>query len=465
MTRISENRIAASKPKSPNGLQSHFRGEFGIEAKLEKAARPRPHRAVFRQIAAGLPHQPYRRYRLSVAGQDSQQRLVHERGRFGRHGGVAFQHEPLGRSDINSSAGCLRDGRLSIFIYTIECKLILSVAVRDHAAAQKRFVAKCTKSRDSALKLAAIVILALLLVALIGCGFWLWTPDKSPDRSGGQLLEWARRYRRDLRHAICMCATVGQKTLQRSSWCTAFGSSLHTWEPWAAALQNDYRVVRFDLPGSGLSEPDTTGDYTDSRSMALLEALMDRLGIDQASLIGNSIGGRIAWKFAARYPQRVTKLVLVSPDGFASAGFAYGQKPSVPATIKLMRYILPKALLRTNLEAAYGDPTALTDETVDRYYDLMLGSGHSRRHDRADGADRAGRPGAAAAEHPRAHAAGLGREGRADPVQQCRRLSPQYAGRQACLVSGSGTRTAGRGAYLFTGARPIISCTMMRADP
>jgi pimeloyl-ACP methyl ester carboxylesterase len=108
-----------------------------------------------------------------------------------------------------------------------------------------------------------------------------------------------------------------------------FGSSLHTWEPLAQALQSDYRVIRFDLPGSGLSEPDTTRDYSDARTLDLLAALMDRLGVAQASLIGNSIGGRISWRFAAQYPQRVTKLVLISPDGFASSRLAYGQKSSV----------------------------------------------------------------------------------------------------------------------------------------
>jgi pimeloyl-ACP methyl ester carboxylesterase len=219
-----------------------------------------------------------------------------------------------------------------------------------------------------------VIVVALLLVLLIGSGFWLWTPDRARPaleakylNGPGDMIEvlGARLHVRDsgLRSAPALIMIHG------------FGSSLQTWEPWAFALQEEYRVIRFDLPGSGLSEPDTTGDYTDARSMTLLNALMDRLGVAQASLIGNSIGGRIAWRFAAQYPQRVTKLVLVSPDGFASPGFAYGQKPSVPSAIRLMRYILPKSLLRTNLAPAYGDATALTDATVDRYYDLMLAPG------------------------------------------------------------------------------------------
>jgi pimeloyl-ACP methyl ester carboxylesterase len=99
------------------------------------------------------------------------------------------------------------------------------------------------------------------------------------------------------------------------------------------------------------------------------------LNVSRASLGGNSIGGRIAWTFAAQHPERVDKLVLVSPDGFASPGFEYGKTPQVPATVKLMRYVLPKPLLRMSLSPAYANPAALTDELTTRYHDLMLGAG------------------------------------------------------------------------------------------
>ena len=95
----------------------------------------------------------------------------------------------------------------------------------------------------------------------------------------------------------------------------------------------------------------------------------------RASLVGNSIGGRLAWKFAAAQPQRVDKLVLVSPDGLASPGFAYGVAPKVPAVITLMRHALPKPLLRMNLAPAYAQPERLTDAAVTRYHDLMLAPG------------------------------------------------------------------------------------------
>ena len=154
-----------------------------------------------------------------------------------------------------------------------------------------------------------------------------------------------------------------------------FGGSLETWEPWAVVLSKQYRVVRFDLPGFGLTGPDPSGDYTDARTVRLLAALMDALGVQKASLIGNSLGGKIAWNFAVEYPGRVEKLVLISPDGFASPGFEYGVKPKLPAVMRLLPYTLPRFMLRMNLAVAYADPKRLSDATLTRYQDMMLAPG------------------------------------------------------------------------------------------
>ena len=156
------------------------------------------------------------------------------------------------------------------------------------------------------------------------------------------------------------------------------GSSLHTWEPWAQALSTRFRVIRYDLPGFGLTGPDRTGDYSDARSAAVLAALMDGLAVQSASLIGNSMGGKLAWQFAANHPERVDRLVLISPDGFASPGFEYGKKAEVPLIAKALPYTLPTFMLRMNLAAAYGDKARLTDSTVTRYRDMMLAPGMRR---------------------------------------------------------------------------------------
>jgi len=217
-------------------------------------------------------------------------------------------------------------------------------------------------------------VAAAVAVLLLAAATWLWTPDKP-------LSTLEAKYLRSPNNMIEVAGTRlhvrddGPKTAPAIIMIHGFGSSLQTWEPWAELLDNKFRVVRFDLPGSGLSSPDPQGNYTDARTISILLALMDRLGIAKASVIGNSIGGRIAWTFAAEHPDRVDKLVLISPDGFASPGFEYGRAPKVPMTLGLMRYVLPKSLLRASLKPAYGDPSALTDQTVNRYYDLMLAPG------------------------------------------------------------------------------------------
>jgi pimeloyl-ACP methyl ester carboxylesterase len=102
---------------------------------------------------------------------------------------------------------------------------------------------------------------------------------------------------------------------------------------------------------------------------------MDALSLRRASLIGNSLGGKIAWLFAAANPVRVDKLVLVSPDGFASPDFQYGKPAKVPAVAGLLPYVLPTALVRMSLRPAYADDAALTPAVVTRYRDMMLAPG------------------------------------------------------------------------------------------
>jgi len=220
----------------------------------------------------------------------------------------------------------------------------------------------------------ALVITALTLCVPLALAAWLWTPDKPRA-------DLERDYLASPADLITVAGTplhvrdTGPRSAPVVVLLHGFGSSLHTWEPWARALSVAHRVIRFDLPGSGLSAPDATGDYTDARSLQLLAALLDQLGVAQASVVGNSIGGRIAWKFAAAFPQRVSRLVLISPDGFASPGFAYGKPPEVPAVMGLMRYALPKTLLRMNLAPAYAQPDRLQGATVTRHHDLMLAPG------------------------------------------------------------------------------------------
>lgn len=213
---------------------------------------------------------------------------------------------------------------------------------------------------------------SLVLLVLFAAAFALLrTPDKALSVLEAKYLKSPSDYievaglRLHLRDS-------GPKTASALIMLHGFGSSLHTWEAWAKTLSSQYRVISYDLSGSGLTGADPTNDYTDTRGMEVLLALLDKLGIQRATLIGNSMGGRLAWNFAATHTERVERLVLISPDGFASDGIEYGKAAKVPSLMYLMKYVLPKSMLRSGLEPAYGDPSRLNDAIVERYFDLML---------------------------------------------------------------------------------------------
>jgi pimeloyl-ACP methyl ester carboxylesterase len=207
--------------------------------------------------------------------------------------------------------------------------------------------------------------------AIVALGAWLYAPDKPRAELEAaypgdyRMVDGVRLRLRD----------TGPRKAPAVILLHGFGASLDTWEPWAEALSARYRVIRFDLPGFGLTGPDPTGDYSDAREIAILADLMDQLGIGRASLVGNSLGGRLAFNFAAQHPDRVNRLALVSPDGFASQGFEYGKAPDIPLVMRALPYVAPRDLLRANLAAAYGRPEALSETTLTRYRDLLLAPG------------------------------------------------------------------------------------------
>lgn len=218
----------------------------------------------------------------------------------------------------------------------------------------------------------------LALTTLTLLSLWLWTPDVPRASLEARYLAAPS----DLRqvglwqlHVRDSGPPKAQTHAPAVVMLHGFGASLQTWDAWAEGLASTHRVIRIDLPGSGLSPPDPAHDYRDERSLQMLTALLDQLGLPRVSLVGHSMGGRIAWTFAAQHPERIDKLVLVAPDGFASLGFEYGKPTDVPAMLGLMRHVLPKPLLRMNLQAAYARPESLTDAVTTRYHDLILAPG------------------------------------------------------------------------------------------
>jgi pimeloyl-ACP methyl ester carboxylesterase len=93
-----------------------------------------------------------------------------------------------------------------------------------------------------------------------------------------------------------------------------------SWQNWLEQLPvfaAEHRVVAIDLPGFGHS-PMPSWPISISAYARMLNRLLDVLRIDAAAVVGNSMGGFVSAELAIAFPQRVERLVLVSPSGLSS---------------------------------------------------------------------------------------------------------------------------------------------------
>lgn len=106
------------------------------------------------------------------------------------------------------------------------------------------------------------------------------------------------------------------------------GSS-ETWKHVMPALAEHFTVLAPDLLGQGESDKPVS-NYTIGVHVHTLRDLLDSLGYDRATVVGQSLGGGVAMQFASRYPERCERLVLVDSGGFGREVTPYLRLLSLP---------------------------------------------------------------------------------------------------------------------------------------
>jgi pimeloyl-ACP methyl ester carboxylesterase len=175
-------------------------------------------------------------------------------------------------------------------------------------------------------------------------------------------------------------------------------ADLHTWEPWAENLKADYRVIRFDQAGHGLTGPDPKGDYTRKNYVEHIRLVADKLGVERFILGGNSMGGKHAVAFAAAYPERIAALVLVDASGMpmltpqamegdrentgkrrgtttGNLGFAIAAMPGIN---RIVEQVTPRSLIEQSLRQSVSVESIVSEEMIDRYWELLRYPGNRR---------------------------------------------------------------------------------------
>ena len=119
---------------------------------------------------------------------------------------------------------------------------------------------------------------------------------------------------------------------------------------------NDYRVVAPVLPvyEMSLKEASVPG------LVSYVRAFLSQLSIDQAILVGNSLGGHVALLYALKYPDAVAALVLAGASGI----YEINVGTSTPRR-------QDKEFIRERTELTFYDPVHATDELVDEMYDMV----------------------------------------------------------------------------------------------
>jgi pimeloyl-ACP methyl ester carboxylesterase len=146
------------------------------------------------------------------------------------------------------------------------------------------------------------------------------------------------------------------------------GASTFTFQRVLPELARRFRVVALDLKGFGFSDrPD--GDYTLAAQADLIRQLMDRLGIERASVLGHSMGGAVAMRLALAYPERVERLILAS-----SASDLELERRILGAALlgRLLPLVAPFTLhnrrfRELSLKSGFYDPDHCTEQIIEGY--------------------------------------------------------------------------------------------------
>ena len=222
-----------------------------------------------------------------------------------------------------------------------------------------------------------ILVLAVSLGALTGL---LWAPDTAFDdmrlKYGGGASQFLVLASGDRVHYRDQGGSGGGVLI----FIHGTSASLHTWEPLIERLGDRYRLISLDLPGHGLTGANVARDYSQEAMVSSLWSLMDHLSITTATLVGNSLGGSVAWHAALDRPKRVRSLVLLAPSGApnttavkSNLGFKLLDTSLGQAVLKK---ITPRAVVETSLLQTVVSPHIVTEAMVDRYWELLRLSGN-----------------------------------------------------------------------------------------
>ena len=144
------------------------------------------------------------------------------------------------------------------------------------------------------------------------------------------------------------------------------------WDQWRQTLAPHFTVLSYDLSGHGLTGPDPSGVYTVARDAELLDGLLRQLDARPAALVGSSLGGNVAFTYAAQQPLQA--LVLINSGGLKRPGS--NAERDMPGWADWVFPLIPPAALQKFLAWMITDDAVLTAGLQQRFVEMWRRQGN-----------------------------------------------------------------------------------------
>jgi len=131
------------------------------------------------------------------------------------------------------------------------------------------------------------------------------------------------------------------------------------------------RAIAVDLRGYGLSDKPAADDsYSLKAYCADIDALLDELGLASVAMVGQSMGGGLALRYALARPERLSALALINPTGLVNVPYVAVLRHSPAAIVDALgARLVPRWMIGFILRRlAYADATIVTDRDIDEYW-------------------------------------------------------------------------------------------------
>lgn len=178
----------------------------------------------------------------------------------------------------------------------------------------------------------------------------------------------------DGRKVYCLSAGTGPAVLLLHG----LGASSYSWRHVWPSLMRTHSVHAIDFPGYGRSDKPLDFDYSPGGYARVVLGLMDRLGIAQAHLVGNSMGGVVSLFTALRRPERVASLTLVGTPTYPESRPGDLWALRWPVVGRMLEWSLGTWTIRWAARQTFIDRSVITPELVREYASTLKSPGGRR---------------------------------------------------------------------------------------